>query len=177
MHGCNISGNKPYDKNGEKAAQGKILPDLLASLLDHPYFSRPYPKSTGRELFSLSWLQGRLKGNEKPEDVIRTLVFYTAQTIFDATKQAAPAIHHLYICGGGIRNPVLMQDLETLFSPDTKLHSTAKLHLDPQWVEAAAFAWLAACWCNQVPSNPYHATGAHSHRIFRLGTLRQLKAG
>ena len=72
---------QPYDKNGEKAAQGKILPDLLASLLDHPYFSRPYPKSTGRELFSLSWLQGRLKGNEKPEDVIRTLVFYTAQTI------------------------------------------------------------------------------------------------
>ena len=62
-----------------------------------------------------------------------------------------------------------MQDLETLFSPDTKLHSTAKLHLDPQWVEAAAFAWLAACWCNQVPSNPYHATGAHSHRILGSG--------
>ena len=77
---------QPYDKNGEKAAQGKILPDLLANLLDHPYFSRPYPKSTGRELFSLSWLQGRLKGNEKPEDVIRTLVFYTAQTIFDANQ-------------------------------------------------------------------------------------------
>ncbi|MGN6980430.1 anhydro-N-acetylmuramic acid kinase, partial [Neisseria sp. P0009.S007] len=73
------------------------------------------------------------------------------------------------ICGGGIRNPVLMQDLETLFSPDTKLHSTAKLHLDPQWVEAAAFAWLAACWCNQVPSNPHHATGAHSHRILGSG--------
>ena len=160
---------QPYDKNGEKAAQGEILPDLLVSLLDHPYFSRPYPKSTGRELFSLSWLQGRLKGDEKPEDVIRTLVFYTAQTIFDATKQAAPEIHHLYICGGGIRNPVLMQDLETLFSPDTKLHSTAKLHLDPQWVEAAAFAWLAACWCNQVPSNPHHATGAHSHRILGSG--------
>ena len=160
---------QPYDKNGEKAAQGEILPDLLASLLDHPYFSRPYPKSTGRELFSLSWLQGRLKGNEKPEDVIRTLVFYTAQTIFDATKQAAPAIHNLYICGGGIRNPILMQDLETLFSPNTKLHSTAKLHLDPQWVEAAAFAWLAACWCNQVPSNPHHATGAHSHRILGSG--------
>ena len=127
---------QPYDKNGEKAAQGEILPDLLASLLDHPYFSRSYPKSTGRELFSLSWLQGRLKGDEKPEDIMRTLVFYTAQTIFDATKQAAPAIHHLYICGGGIRNPILMQDLETLFSPDTKLYSTAKLHLDPQWVEA-----------------------------------------
>ena len=60
---------QPYDKNGEKAAQGEVLPDLLASLLDHPYFSRSYPKSTGRELFSLSWLQGCLKGNEKTEDV------------------------------------------------------------------------------------------------------------
>lgn len=58
---------RPYDKDGLIAATGTVLPDLLTRLLEHPYFSSPYPKSTGRELFSLDWLKGRLKGGEKPE--------------------------------------------------------------------------------------------------------------
>ena len=158
-----------YDRDGQRAAQGAILPDLLNRLLDHPYFRRPHPKSTGRELFSLNWLQGRLKGGEKPEDVLRTLVRYTAQTIRDAVDTAAPDTRNLYVCGGGIRNPVLMQDLADLFSPAVGLNSTAALHLDPQWVEAAAFAWLAACWINRTPSSPNHATGAAKACILGAG--------
>jgi uncharacterised protein family (UPF0075) len=158
-----------YDRDGQRAAQGAILPDLLNRLLDHPYFRRPHPKSTGRELFSLIWLQGRLKGGEKPEDVLRTLVRYTAQTIRDAVDTAAPDTRNLYVCGGGIRNPVLMQDLADLFSPAVGLNSTAALNLDPQWVEAAAFAWLAACWINRTPSSPNHATGAAKACILGAG--------
>ena len=158
-----------YDRDGQRAAQGTILPDLLDNLLDHPYFRRPHPKSTGRELFSLNWLQGRLKGCEKPEDVLRTLVRYTAQTIHAAVDTAAPDTRNLYVCGGGVRNPVLMQDLADLFSPAVGLNSTAALHLDPQWVEAAAFAWLAACWINRTPSSPHRATGAAKACILGAG--------
>lgn len=160
----------PYDADGEKAAQGRLLPELLAALLDHPYFGQPYPKSTGRELFSLDWLRGRLKGGEAPEDVLNTLVHYTAQTIYDAVLTAAPNTQNLYLCGGGIRNSALLAALEQRFTAHgTRLHSTAALQLDPQWVEAAAFGWLAACWINRIPGNPHHATGAAKPCILGAG--------
>lgn len=160
----------PYDRNGEKAARGRLLPDLLADLLDHPYFTQPYPKSTGRELFSLDWLRGRLKGGEAPEDVLKTLLHYTAQTICEATLQAAPDVKNIYVCGGGIQNGALMYALSEWLKPrQIRLHSTAVLDLDPQWVEAAAFGWLAACWINRRPSNPHHATGAGKPCILGAG--------
>lgn len=160
----------PYDQNGEKAAQGQVLPELFATLLDHPYFSLPHPKSTGRELFSLDWLQGRLKGGERPEDVLKTLLEYTAQTVFDAVVSTAPDVRNIYVCGGGIRNGALTASLNTLFAPKgIRLHSTAELGLDPQWVEAAAFGWLAACWFNRLPGNPHRATGASKPCILGAG--------
>lgn len=161
---------QPYDANGAKAAQGKVLPRLLGSLKAHPYFRLPPPKSTGRELFSLAWLQSHLRGNESPFDVQRTLVQFTTETIADAIFQAASNTRHIYICGGGIQNTTLMHTLAELFAPhNIALHSTARLNLNPQWVEAAAFAWLAACWVNQIPSNPHHATGAHKPLILGAG--------
>ena len=160
----------PYDQNGKKAAQGQVLPELFATLLDHPYFSLPHPKSTGRELFSLDWLQGRLKGGERPEDVLKTLLEYTAQTVFDAVVSTAPDVRNIYVCGGGIRNGALTASLTTLFAPKgICLHSTAELGLDPQWVEAAAFGWLAACWFNRLPGNPHRATGASKPCILGAG--------
>ena len=160
----------PFDRNGEKAAQGQVLPELFAALLDHPYFSLPHPKSTGRELFSLGWLKGRLKGGERPQDVLRTLLEYTAQTVFDAVVSTAPGARSIYVCGGGIRNGALMAALSTLFAPkNIRLHSTAELGLDPQWVEAAAFGWLAACWVNRIPGNPHRATGAAAPCILGAG--------
>ena len=62
-----------------------------------------------------------------------------------------------------------MEDLHQLFSSTTKLHSTAALNLDPQWVEAAAFGWLASCWMNKIPSSPHHATGAEKSCILGAG--------
>ncbi|MDO4434491.1 MAG: anhydro-N-acetylmuramic acid kinase [Alysiella sp.] len=158
-----------YDTNGEIAAQGLVLPELLNKLLAHPYFKQPYPKSTGRELFSLTWLQSHLHGKENPYDVMRTLVQFTANSIHAAIIQAAPYVQQIYVCGGGIRNPVLMSCLKTLFTEQAEIHSTATLSLDPQWVEAAAFAWLAACWVNRTPSNPHIATGANKALILGSG--------
>lgn len=159
----------PYDNNGETAARGDILDDLLHRLLDEPYLRLPHPKSTGRELFSLSWLKGRLKGGERPQDIMRTLVRYTARTISDAIASSAPEARALYICGGGIRNPVLTADLRLLLPDNIHIGSTAELNLDPQWVEAAAFGWLASCWVHRIPSAPHHATGAHKACILGCG--------
>ena len=161
-----------FDANGDKAAQGNILPELLARLLAHPYFKQPPPKSTGRDLFSLSWLQGYLNPHQNPHDVLRTLLEYTAQSIADAIIDSAVTTQNIYVCGGGIRNRLLMERLNALLSPyGMQLHSTAALNLDPQWVEAAAFGWFAACWVNRVPSNPHHATGARKACILGAGYL------
>ncbi|MDO5059799.1 MAG: anhydro-N-acetylmuramic acid kinase [Neisseria sp.] len=162
----------PYDKNGETASRGRVLPELLARLLDNGYFRRLPPKSTGRELFALPYLLDRLNGDEAPEDVLRTLTEFTAQTAVDEIVRNAPDTQQIYVCGGGIRNAVLMNALDTLLAerlPDAALHSTAALNLDPQWMEAAAFAWLAACWVNRIPSNPHHATGASKPCILGTG--------
>lgn len=161
---------QPYDKNGEKAAQGNLLPELFSKLMAHPYFSQPYPKSTGRELFSLGWLQQYLNGSERHEDVLRTLLIYTAQTVMDAVQTAASSARSIYLCGGGIQNTALTDCLNRFAEPlSITLHSTDALNLNPQWVEASAFAWLAACWINCTPSNPYHATGARTSCILGSG--------
>ncbi|MDO4640741.1 MAG: anhydro-N-acetylmuramic acid kinase [Neisseria sp.] len=161
---------QPYDRNGEQAAQGKVLNDLLAKLSAHPYFQLPPPKSTGRELFALDWLQAYLTGNENPNDVLRTLLELSARSIAEAIRRYAPDARHVYTGGGGIRNGLLMQTLQNLMQPDgIHLHSTAELRLDPQWLEAAAFGWLAACWIHRIPGNPHHATDARKPCILGAG--------
>lgn len=161
---------QPYDANGEKAAAGTVLPNLLAKMLSNPYFRLPPPKSTGRELFSLPWLQTLLGGDENPHDVLRTLLEYTAQTVAQAIRQYAADARHIYVAGGGIRNTLLINVLQGhMQDSGARLHSTAELNLDPQWLEAAAFGWLAACWTNRIPSNPRHATGARKPCILGAG--------
>ncbi|WP_274572677.1 anhydro-N-acetylmuramic acid kinase [Neisseria leonii] len=156
--------NRPYDADGQTAASGRTLPTLLARLLDHEYFHRPPPKSTGRELFSPAYLDALLDGSEQPHDVLRTLAAFSAQTIAAEIRRHAPDARQIYLCGGGIRNRTLTGELQTLL-PQATLHSTAELNLDPQWVEAAAFGWLAACRTHRLPGNPHHATGARGPRI------------
>ena len=159
---------KPYDEDGRLAAQGRVLPSLLESLLCHDYFSRPQPKSTGRELFALPYLADRLSGGENPHDVLRTLTAFTAETAAAEIRRAAPECRRVYVCGGGIRNPLLTADLAERL-PQCEILGTAALNLDPQWVEAAAFGWLAACWANRIPSNPRRATGARRDCILGCG--------
>lgn len=160
---------QPYDKNGTVAQKGNLIPSLLNKLLSHPYFALPHPKSTGRELFSLNWLQTHLSGSENIYDVQRTLLEYTAITITDAIQHTAPSAGNVYVCGGGVYNPPLINRLSNLLPEHTALQSTDSLHLNPQWVEAAAFAWLAACWITRTPSAPHHATGADKPCILGAG--------
>ncbi|MBP6562811.1 MAG: anhydro-N-acetylmuramic acid kinase [Neisseriaceae bacterium] len=157
-----------YDADGALAAQGTVHPQLLAKLMAHPYFGLTPPKSTGRDLFSLNWLTPYLNGDERPHDVLRTLLEYTALTIAQAVQTHAPKTQTLFVCGGGLNNGLLYNRLNGLL-PDVTLSDTAELALHPQWVEAAAFGWLAAQMIHRQPGNLAKATGARGSRV--LGAL------
>lgn len=151
--------NASYDRNGEWAGSGQVNEDLLKSLLDDAYYARTPPKSTGREYFNLAWLDARLTGTYRPEDVQATLVELTAQTIAHDIVQHAGSTSEVFVCGGGAHNPVLMQRLAQLLEP-IQVGITAALGIDVDWVEAAAFAWLARQSLHQQPGNLPSVTGA-----------------
>ncbi len=135
---------KNYDKNGDWAASGNAIQPLLKLLMDEPYFSKAAPKSTGRELFNGLWLEKKLHtlGQELAiADVQATLLRLTIDSIVsEIHKSAQPT--EVYVCGGGAHNNAFMDGLQARLR-DCNVVSTAKLGIDPDWVEAIAFAWMA----------------------------------
>jgi anhydro-N-acetylmuramic acid kinase len=155
---------QPYDAGGNWAVEGQLQPDLLWKLLDDPYFRQAAPKSTGIEYFSLAWLQQRLPKDIAPADVQATLAGLTARSIADAIRLSQPDTDRLLICGGGIHNQRLMLLLD-IELPGAIIESTANHGLDPDWVEAMAFAWLARQTLQGAPGNLPTVTGARGARI------------
>lgn len=159
-----------YDAGGRWAAGGQLLPVLLEQLLAHPYFAAPRPKSTGREMFTLDWLDGELTGStHAPADVQRTLQALTCHSI---ASQLPPLESgesgELFVCGGGAHNAPLLAELAALL-PRWRIASTAELGLAPDWVEGAAFAWLAMRFIQRKPGNLPAVTGASRPAV--LGAL------
>lgn len=151
------------DEGGRWAAGGQVHPELLAHLLNDGYFRQPAPKSTGREYFNLHWLDAALRqataDDIPPRDVQATLAQLTAQTIADGVREHAPGAARLIICGGGAHNADLMARLAATAAPATVEDSGAH-GVDPDWMEAMAFAWLAARRLAGQPGNLPAATGA-----------------
>ncbi|HHJ18171.1 MAG TPA: anhydro-N-acetylmuramic acid kinase [Gammaproteobacteria bacterium] len=160
-----------YDSNGDWARSGELNPPLLEQLLAHPYFSQPPPKSTGRELFCLRWLEQQLQTGHQhlpAADIQRTLLELTARSISLSLQQATYDIKQLLVCGGGVHNGFLMQRLQSLL-PDCDVESTETYGLHPDWVEAVAFAWLAKQTLAGKPGNLPAVTGAS--RAVVLGAI------
>lgn len=156
-----------FDHGGGWARQGKINSRLLQRCLADPYFSRKGPKSTGREYFQLSWLHNQLRDLQaSPADTQRTLLELSAQTIAQPLLQAQPET--CYLCGGGAHNRLLQARLDELL-PDTQVASSAAIGVDPDTVEALAFAWLAWCFVARKPIQLSEVTGAGRNAI--LGAL------
>lgn len=161
-----------YDRDGAWAASGTVHAGLLDALATHAYLEQSPPKSAGREQFNPDWLDavlGRLGGAAiAPADVQATLLEFTAMSLADAMGRECGGAQELYVCGGGAHNRMLMQRLSARL-PTVRVASTAALGLDPDWVEALAFAWLARQTLHHAPGNLPSVTGARGERI--LGAI------
>jgi anhydro-N-acetylmuramic acid kinase len=153
---------EPMDRDGRLADQGRVQPELLAALLDDPFFRRPAPKSTGPEHFSPAWLDGALSGLTRvaDADVQATLAALTARTVADAIR-ALPGLQspEVLVCGGGARNPVLRRMLQAEL-PGCRIRPSDDAGIPAAWVEAMAFAWLARERWHQRPGSRPAVTGA-----------------
>jgi anhydro-N-acetylmuramic acid kinase len=150
--------NQPMDRDGQWAASGHVNQRLLDHWLKEPFFAAPPPKSSGRELFNLHWLE-QAGVDDRPENIQATLVQLTIESIARAIETHADATEELFVCGGGAYNPALMQGLGKRLN-NIQVRSTEQLGLKPTWVEAVAFAWLAKQTIEGKPGNLPEATGA-----------------
>lgn len=159
-----------FDRDGAWAASGTLHEALLHRLLSDPFFAGKGPKSTGRELFNLPWLENHLVAlpSLQPADVQRTLLELTARSITESLQHAQAQTHELLVCGGGAHNSTLMRRLQQLL-PNCQVGSTASRGVPPDWVEAMAFAWLAHCCLERIPANRPSVSGAKGLRV--LGAL------
>ena len=153
-----------YDEGGNWARTGEIAADLLQALLSDPYLKREPPKSTGREVFNLPWLEQQADLSRwQPEDVQRTLLEFTAASVAEALAHWAGTAQRLVVCGGGRRNGFLLERLAALTALPVQESET--LGFDGDAMEAAAFAWLAARRLKSLPGNAPAVTGAAEPRV------------
>ena len=136
---------------------------MLEQLLTDNYFSLPAPKSTGREHFNLHWLKQH-SIDDRPENIQATLTQLSVESIARAIETYARNCDEVYVCGGGAFNASLMQGLESRLA-SIKVKTTTELGIDPEWVEAAAFAWLAKQSLENKPGNIAAVTGASANLI------------
>lgn len=154
-----------FDSNGDWAASGQVIDELLQAMLEgEEYFTQPPAKSTGTEYFSPAWLEryldkAYLDKDSPAADVQATLVELTATTIATSIKQLPEAIENCFVCGGGAHNQYLMQKLQEKL-PTSQVSSTAELGMNPDYVEAVAFAWLAQETLHRRPGNLSSVTQA-----------------
>ena len=159
----------PFDRDGAYAASGQVDAQLLKALLADDYFALPPPKSSGREYFHLAWLADhpQLRTVAAP-DVQATLLELTARSVTQAIRGHAAAASQVLVCGGGVRNGVLMHRLQELLHP-VEVTSTASAGIDPDLLEATAFAWLARQRLLGLSGNLPAVTGARGPRV--LGAI------
>ena len=170
---CMQHQRRPYDNDGKWAASGQTSEALLSFLLDsEPWLHAAPPKSTGRDLFNMSWLHERLaafvqrSGNAtlSDADVQATLSSFTARTVAQAiSRWAQPPTGGVWVAGGGAFNPTLLRDLEKEIG--VEVTPIDQLGVPAQSLEAYAFAWLAYAHCARLPGNRPEVTGAQGLRV------------
>lgn len=180
---CRRHVGAPFDDDGRWASSGRVDSALLAHLLAAPFFALPPPKSTGRDLFNPGWLQARCaelapgqaqassgqSRERRPEDVQATLLELTAGSVCAALIEADS--EEIYLCGGGAQNASLVAAIRRRLDEAgnrASVQTTDALGVDPQAVEASAFAWLASRHLVGLPGNLPSVTGARGSRVLGL---------
>ncbi|MFE2287101.1 anhydro-N-acetylmuramic acid kinase [Streptomyces sp. NPDC059443] len=177
-------GERRMDVDGALAARGTVCPPLLRALLEEPYYARPAPKTTGKELFHLPYLRAALAafGPLSAEDVVATLTRLTARTVADAVRPLGAT--EVIASGGGTRNPVLMRWLREELSgagagrgagAGVPLRTSDELGLPSAAKEAYAFAVLGWLTAHGLPGTVPSCTGARRASV--LGSLTPGAAG
>ncbi|HLO02797.1 MAG TPA: anhydro-N-acetylmuramic acid kinase [Symbiobacteriaceae bacterium] len=154
---CQEFFNQPFDRDGAIAARGKVIPELLAELMAHPYLSAPPPKTTGRELFGLQFAKG-LHGRGEPADLIATVTAFTAQSIADSYRRFLGPVDQVVVGGGGSRNPVMMRMLQEAL-PESRVMDHEAIGINSDAKEAIGFALLANDALLGLATNVSGATG------------------
>jgi anhydro-N-acetylmuramic acid kinase len=158
-----------YDRNGEWAASGRPHRALLNQLMADPYLTADPPKSTGTQYFSAEWLDRHLAGftGLDPAAVQSTLLDFTAGSVAAALARWMPTARRLLVCGGGAHNRELLQRLAA--HTEIPVETTGAHGIPPDWMEAMAFAWLAAQVLDGRSGNLPSVTGAAGPRL--LGAI------
>ncbi|EED37959.1 anhydro-N-acetylmuramic acid kinase [Stenotrophomonas sp. SKA14] len=166
---CQRHTGRTFDADGAYAASGAVDEGLLAGWRSEPWFDLPPPKSTGREQFHLAWAEAHMgEGEYAAADVQATLLELTVATVADALLAQQPQTRRLLVCGGGVSNRQLMKRLAARL-PEVQVESSAMHGLDPEYVEAMGFAWLAQRTMDGLAGNLPSVTGANGPRI--LGAI------
>jgi len=159
---------QPLDRDGAWAASGTVIEELLRAMLGDPFFAAPPPKSTGRDHFNEAWLVRHRPERFAPRDVQATFAALSAQSIADAVTRFCGGAQEVFVSGGGASNSHLMRDLARRL-PGARVATSAAAGVDPDWVEAMAFAWLARETLAGRTSSLPEVTGAAGPRI--LGAI------
>ena len=156
---CGRQFNTRCDFNGEIAAQGTVHNEILARMLASPYFERQPPKSTGRDLFSLTWVDSLCHNTRiSDRDMLATLVELTALSVAGALRQHSPDCERVLVAGGGRHNQTLMARLADHL--DCPIEPTDAHGFNGDTLEALLMAWLARQRVLHAPSNVPSVTGA-----------------
>lgn len=135
-------GGAAFDRDGHWASTARADEALLQRLMGDPFFTRRPPKSTGPEHFNMAWLQQHGAHRHAGAVVQATLLELTARTIADALSHSPGPAQQILICGGGAANAALMRRLAEHCAP-LPVQDTGAVGVDPDYVEAVGFAWLA----------------------------------
>lgn len=161
---CQQHQSMPFDDRGLWAAQGSVHKELLQKMRADDYFQQGPPKSTGLEYFNLEWLKQQLRAcavQPSYQDTQATLSECTAQEIAAGISDM-PGVKTIAVCGGGAFNADLIERIRRVL-PDCRIDTTQQWGIDPAWVEAIAFAWLARQRLRGIPTNIPAVTGARAH--------------
>lgn len=160
--------NLSYDNNGTWAASGQVCENLLTVLLRDDYFQQLPPKSIGKEYFNLDWLiKQPAAAGQKPEDIQATLLALTTKAIAMAIQHDVSALQQVFICGGGVHNRQMMQSLAQQLSP-IEVVNTQLLGIDPDYIEAMMFAWLADKCLNHIALDLTKITGSSKPAVLGI---------
>lgn len=157
-----------YDEGGRWASQGRTDEALLRTLLEEPFLRLAPPRSTGRELFRMKWLEERMPAQYRPQDIQSTLADFTARAVVDAIDRYCAPTNEIFLAGGGARNPALVERIRRLAGA-RPVELTDTLGVPTAHVESMAFAWLAMKCVRREAVDLSAATGARGPRV--LGAI------